>query len=155
MDARLDRCPAESGSRREFLRTYRRTTAAVGAAVDAGVFEDARWVEAWDVAFAGLYLAALDADLDGTGGVPGPWRHAFDAPATLHPLQHVLLGINAHVNHDLPQALLAVISDDDFADPTLLARRQRDHERIDGVLAAQVAAEGGELGGQHPSRAHH
>jgi uncharacterized membrane protein len=148
MDARLDRLPAESGSRREFLRTYRRTTAAVGAAVEAGVFEDERWVEAWDVAFAGLYLAALDADLDGTGGVPQPWRHAFDAPASLHPLQHVLLGINAHVNHDLPQALLAVISDDDFADPTLLARRRRDHERIDGVLAAQVAAEDDEFARQ-------
>ena len=119
-----------------------------GRAVDAGVFEDARWVEAWDVAFAGLYLAALDADLDGTSGVPRPWRHAFDAPASLHPLQHVLLGINAHVNHDLPQALLAVISDDDFADPTLLARRRRDHEQIDGVLAAQVAAEDGELARQ-------
>jgi len=42
MAARLDRLPAESGSRREFLRTYRRTTAAVGAAVEAGGFEDAR-----------------------------------------------------------------------------------------------------------------
>jgi hypothetical protein len=52
-----------------------------------------------------------------------------------------LLGVNAHVNYDLPQALLAVISIDDFADPVLLARRQRDHERIDGVLAARVAAE--------------
>jgi hypothetical protein len=52
-----------------------------------------------------------------------------------------LLGVNAHVNYDLPQALLAVISIDDFADPVLLARRQRDHERIDGVLGARVSAE--------------
>ena len=145
MVTRLDTLPSAAESRREFLRTYRRTTAAVAAAVEAGVFEDARWVEAWDVAFAGLYLTALDADLHGTGGVPRPWRRAFDAPASLHPLQHVLLGINAHVNYDLPQALLAVISDDDFADPVLLARRRRDHERIDGVLASRVAAEDGEL----------
>jgi hypothetical protein len=53
----------------------------------------------------------------------------------------VLLGINAHVNYDLPQALLAVISDADFADPVLLDRRRRDHERIDKVLAGRVAAE--------------
>jgi hypothetical protein len=57
----------------------------------------------------------------------------------------VLLGINAHVNYDLPQALLAVISDDDFADPALIARRHRDHERIDVVLAGRVAAEDDEL----------
>src|SRR4029077_5679232 len=61
------------------------------------------------------------------------------------PLRRVLLGVNAHVNYDLPQALLAVISIDDFADPVLLARRQRDHERIDGVLSARVPAEDEEL----------
>jgi hypothetical protein len=39
-----------------------------------------------------------------------------------------------------------VISVADFEDPLLLARRSRDHERIDGVLASRVAAEDGELG---------
>jgi hypothetical protein len=61
-------------------------------------------------------------------------------------LRHVLLGINAHINYDLPQALLAVISDSEFADPLLVARRARDHERIDGVLSGRVAAEDDELG---------
>ena len=61
------------------------------------------------------------------------------------PLRHVLLGINAHVNYDLPQALLAVITDDDFTDPLLMDRRRRDHERIDGVLASRVGAEDDEL----------
>ena len=60
----------------------------------------------------------------------------------------MLLGINAHINYDLPQALLGVISDADFADPVLLDRRRRDHERIDGVLAGRVAAEDDELSGQ-------
>jgi hypothetical protein len=125
-----------------FLQTYRRTTLAVGKAVDDAMFEDPAWVQAWDVAFAELYLDALDAELEGrTPDVPRPWRLAFDAPADLPPLRRVLLGVNAHVNYDLPQALLAVISIDDFADPVLLARRQRDHERIDGVLAARVSAE--------------
>ncbi len=102
----------------------------------------------------GVHLPALDrpaADQPGVlqardPGVPRPWRLAFDAPADLPPLRHVLLGINAHVNYDLPQALLAVISDDDFADPVLMARRRRDHERIDAVLASRVAAEDDELG---------
>lgn len=127
-----------------FLDTYVRTTLAVGKAVDGGDFEDPEWVERWDVVFARLYLDALDAHLG--GGTPSrPWRLSFDAPPDLPSLRHVLLGINAHVNFDLPQALLAVISDEDFADPTLIASRRRDHERIDGVLAGRVAAEDTEL----------
>ena len=45
--------------------------------------------------------------------------------------------------YDLPQALLMVIPDEEFADPLLLARRRRDHERIDDVLARQVRAAAG------------
>lgn len=146
MQERLDGLPAEEEQLREFLGTYRRTTAAVGAALSEKVFEDPEWVERWDVAFAGLYLSALDAHLTGEAAVPRPWRLAFGAPATLPPLRHVLLGINAHINYDLPQALLAVISDHEFADPEAVSRRGRDHERIDGVLSGRVAAEDRELG---------
>ena len=39
-----------------------------------------------------------------------------------------------------------MITDDDFADPVLMARRRRDHERIDAVLASRVAAEDDALG---------
>ena len=145
MQDRLDGLAPEQAYLREFLGTYQRTTLAVGRAVDGGAFEDPEWVERWDVVFAELYVVALDAHL--SGGTPSrPWRLAFDAPPGLPALRHVLLGINAHVNYDLPQALLAVISDEDFADPTLMASRRRDHERIDGVLAGRVAAEDAELG---------
>jgi hypothetical protein len=145
MQTRLDALPPSAQSRRVFLDTYRRTTLAVGSAVRQGVFEDGPWVQAWDVAFADLYLDALDADLGGGYGVSRPWRLAFDAPASLPALRHVLLGINAHINYDLPQALLAVIPVQDFAKPEVLARRRRDHEAIDGVLSARVADEDDEL----------
>ena len=55
--------------------------------------------------------------------------------------------MNAHINYDLPQALLAVITDEEFADPVLLARREADHRAIDDVLASRVGAEGDELAG--------
>jgi hypothetical protein len=145
MRERLDGLSPEQAHLREFLGTYQRTTLAVGKAVDAGEFEDSDWVERWDVAFAELYLDALDAHLGG-GRPSRPWLLAFAAPPELPALRHVLLGINAHVNYDLPQALLAVISDDDFVDTSLMASRHRDHERIDGVLAGRVAAEDAELG---------
>jgi len=45
----------------------------------------------------------------------------------------------------LPQALLAVITDEQFDDAALLARREADHRVIDDVLAARVAAEDDEL----------
>ena len=149
MQQRLTDLPPRAAHRAAFLGTYLRTTEAVGAAVDAGSFEDPEWVERWDVVFAELYLAAHDADLTAAEGdvatVPRPWRLAFDAPPELPALRHVLLGINAHVNYDLPQAMLAVIGPDDFDDDVLLDRRRRDHERIDGVLASRVGAEDDEL----------
>jgi len=144
MRARLAALPPQASAHRVFLDTYCRTTIAVGKALKGGLFEDPDWVERWDVAFADLYLAALDGDLAGTA-VSRPWRLAFDAPSALPPLRHVLLGINAHINYDLPQALLEVITDGDFADSAVMERRRRDHERIDGVLSARVAAEDDEL----------
>lgn len=136
--------PAALARRRSFLETYLRTTKAVGDALARASFEDPDWVERWDVAFAALYLDALDADLAGAP-VPRPWRLAFDAEASLPALRHVLLGINAHINYDLPQSLLAVVPAEDFADARLLDRRRRDHERIDAVLASRVAAEDARL----------
>jgi hypothetical protein len=53
----------------------------------------------------------------------------------------VLLGMNAHINFDLPQSLVRMIPPADFAAPARVALRRRDHERIDGVLAARVAEE--------------
>jgi hypothetical protein len=78
---------------------------------------------------------------------PEPWAVAFAAgeQAGVPPLRHVLLGMNAHINYDLAQSLLAVIDDEQFDDPRLLASRALDHEHIDGVLASRVGAEDEEL----------
>jgi Family of unknown function (DUF5995) len=145
MQHRLDRLPARLSHHGVFLSTYQRTTKAVAEAVESGSFEDPGWVERWDVAFANLYLTALDAELDGGDKASRPWRLAFAASPDLPPLRHVLLGINAHINYDLPQALLAVISDGDFSDRLLVDRCRRDSERVDKVLTSRVAAEDDEL----------
>jgi len=144
MAALLESLQATGDQRRYFHATYQRTTVAVAGALRSGGFLDAGWVERWDVAFAGLYLDALQDALAGRRAAR-PWEVAFSAPAGLPPLRHVLLGMNAHINYDLPQALLAVITDDDFADPALLARRESDHRAIDDILASRVSAEGDEL----------
>lgn len=146
MHSRLEALPDDS-ARRPFLSTYLRTTQAVGDAVATGRFVDPEWVERWDVAFAELYLRAHDAFVAGEiAAVPRPWRLAFTAPDDLPALRHVLLGINAHVNYDLPQAMLSVITTTDFDDAALINRRRRDHERIDDVLASRVNEEDDLLG---------
>jgi len=129
-----------------FHATYMRTTKAVKAEIERGGFLDDEWAERWDVAFADLYLVALEQWAGGEAP-PTPWQIAFEAcrHRGLPHLRYVLLGMNAHINYDLPQALLAVITDEEFDDPELIARRSADHEHIDGILAARVAVEDREL----------
>jgi hypothetical protein len=141
---RADALPQTLEYRRSFARAYSRMTQAVGDAVDAGRFEDPDWVAVWDVRYAEMYLQALDAEQAGSQ-LSRPWRLAFGASEELSAVRHLLLALNAHVNYDLPQALLEVISDAEFSDSSVLARRQRDYERIDAVLAARIAAEDAEL----------
>ena len=144
MAALLESLQAAGDPRRYFHATYQRTTIAVAEELKRGGFVDPEWVERWDVAFADLYLDALQAALAGREPTR-PWAIAFGAPAGLPALRHVLLGMNAHINFDLPQALLAVITDEQFDDPALRARREADHKAIDTVLATRVAAEDDEL----------
>ena len=137
----------DGDGRLAFHNTYLRTTEAVAQALRDGFFADPDWVDRWDVAFAQLYLDALDADRRGEP-VPEPWAVAFRAAAAqpdLPAVRHVLLGMNAHINYDLPQALLAVISDAEFCDPDVRARREADHRKIDEVLSIRVGAEDAEL----------
>ena len=127
MAAMLEPLEAEGDQRRYFHATYQRTTIAVADEIKRGGFADPEWVERWDIAFADLYLDALEASE--AGQRPSrPWDIAFSAPAGLPPLRHVLLGMNAHINYDLPQALLAVITAEQFGDAALLARREADHQ---------------------------
>jgi hypothetical protein len=146
LQQRIDALPNDQVHRRIFIKTYQRTTEAVGEAVDSAFFEDSQWVVRWDIAFADLFIVAHDAD-QADLSVPRPWRLAFQADPKLPTLIHLLLGMNAHINYDLPQATLSVITDQDFQDPLLLDRRRRDHERIDKILASRVTAEDHAIGG--------
>jgi hypothetical protein len=146
MDADLGRMPA-GDARRFFHGTYLRTTRAVAEEIDRGGFLDGAWLERWDLAFAQLYLDAFDAERAGEP-VPAPWRVAFGVARThpeLPPLRHVLLGMNAHINYDLPQALIEVIAPEEFDDPPTRASRARDHTHVDTVLLARIGAEDDEV----------
>jgi hypothetical protein len=143
MESLLAPMRERNDQRQYFLAVYMRTTAAVKDDLSRGGFVDPEWTERWDVVFADLYLDALEA-WNATGDAPGPWAIAFGAAniaPRVPPLRHLLLGMNAHINYDLPQALITVISDDEFEDADLIARRSMDHAHIDEILTNRVPAE--------------
>jgi len=147
MDTLLAPLEARKDPLRLFLATYRRTTLTVRDMVERLEFTDNEWVERWDVAFANLYLDAVEAWESGQPP-PGPWAAAFGVTREgprLPPLRYLLLGMNAHINYDLPQSLLAVISDDEFDDAAVVAGRAADHAVMDQVLVDRVKPEDIEL----------
>lgn len=89
---------------------YLQVTDAVEARVSgsAGGFSSAAWLAELDVQFARLYFSALNAALTG-GTCPGCWNVLFGCRgnARLARIQFALAGINAHINRDLPDAIVA------------------------------------------------
>ncbi len=90
-----------------FTRLYRAVTEAVHETEDED-FADPRFVRWLDVAFANLYFRALAAFVHGRGRVPHAWVPLFRqrSRAGIAPLQFALAGMNAHINRDLPVALV-------------------------------------------------
>ncbi len=90
-----------------FNRMYAQTTELVRTAVEGSTFGAGPFLERLDVHFANLYFEAYEADLAGAA-VPAAWAPLFEArekPRT-HPLQFALAGMNAHICHDLPAAVV-------------------------------------------------
>ncbi|MEO7035107.1 MAG: DUF5995 family protein [Polyangiaceae bacterium] len=113
-----------------FPAVYHATTARVRAGIQSGTFADGARMDRLATTFANRYLAALDA-LGGAGPARA-WQVAFDAAARPHTmiLQHVLLGMNAHINFDLPLAVIAAAGGGNIAD------LKGDFDAINGILAA-------------------
>jgi hypothetical protein len=95
-----------------FNRLYRRVTEHVSSAIDRSSFEDAEFLERLDVVFANLYFEAVLADQRGAD-VADAWEPLFACRwhAGSVPIQFALAGMNAHINHDLPLAIVATCRD--------------------------------------------
>src|SRR4051794_18296063 len=92
-----------------FARLYREVTESVAAELASSTFANAAFLEQLDVAFAGFFFAALDALDRDPGVVPPAWAPLFAARSRrgIAPLQFAFAGMNAHINRDLPIALVA------------------------------------------------
>ena len=112
-----------------FLTVYGLMSREMKRGIEQGVFHDGDWVLRYTVRFANYYREAV-AGYERGARIPKSWQIAFSAasePAGLV-LQDMLLGINAHVNHDLALALTDVSIEPDRA------ARHRDHVRVNEVL---------------------
>ena len=117
-----------------FNRLYLQVTLAVDSASAGTEFENRAFLDRLDVVFASLYFDAEDTIASGAR-CPVVWRPLVEARSEARePIQFALAGMAAHINHDLPIALvttceeLGLVPADDSA-------VHRDYQRVDALLA--------------------
>lgn len=103
----IDAVCTEGDGLKWFNGLYLAVTEAVGKRVNEGGFQDPTWMAALDVQFAELYFEALRTALSG-GVASRCWRVLFERRnwTALARIQCALAGVNAHINHDLPLAIV-------------------------------------------------
>ena len=86
-----------------FAALYRAVTVRVRSGLGTGMFADDERMQRFDTAFANRYLAAFHGWRT-TQSTPRAWQVAFGNVRRdgVMILQHLLLGMNAHINFDLP-----------------------------------------------------
>lgn len=95
-----------------FPALYKRVTIAVRDGIASGTFEDNERMEKLDIIFASRYLDAYRAFKEQTP-LTRSWNCAFSAKSPkLITLQHLLLGMNAHISLDLGIAAAQAGADD-------------------------------------------
>lgn len=102
MDTIVQSCRDKSSRIGYFAVLYRMVTIRVRDGILAGEFEDNPRMEKLDIIFAKRFIDAYHAYQTGQQ-ITESWKLAFDAAvSTKHlVLQHLLLGMNAHINLDL------------------------------------------------------
>ncbi len=89
-----------------FPALYARVTGRVAASIEAGHFEDGPRMDRFATTFASYYTRVWRREVP----TPRCWQASWSAAreGDLLIAQHLLLGINAHVNHDLALAVVDV-----------------------------------------------
>jgi hypothetical protein len=90
-----------------FNNMYLQVTQQVNADLERNFYHDPDFMTALDVTFANLYFAAYDV-ADTPAQVPPAWRPLVEQRDNhdIEDIQFALAGMNAHINHDLPKAVV-------------------------------------------------
>jgi len=118
-----------------FNRMYLEVTRQVSSALGQGFYADPSFMTQLDVMFAGLYFSAVDASGD-PAAVPLAWRPLAEqrANAGIEPVQFALAGMNAHITHDLPLAVVATCAA--LATSPEAGDHLADYQKVDQLLDA-------------------
>ncbi|MDH5394475.1 MAG: DUF5995 family protein [Gammaproteobacteria bacterium] len=116
-----------------FAALYRKVTINVKHGIDNGTFDDAARMERLDVIFANRYLDAFEAYYAGLP-VTQSWQLAFEATERWFPLvlQHLMIGMNAHINLDLGIAAAETVPAEQ------LAKLETDFNKINTLLIGMI-----------------
>lgn len=116
-----------------FAALYRRVTAEVEARISRGAFEDGDRMARFDVEFASRYVEAWSA-YERSLPLTKVWQTAFDCRSDYWPLvlQHLLVGMNAHINLDLGISAAVV------APGAAIGALRNDFDQINDVLCEMV-----------------
>jgi hypothetical protein len=132
MTRRWEPLDAACDHRAVFALTYLRTTQEFFRTEtdDPSYFSDVPWINHEDAVFAELYFRAYDGYVAGDR-VPAAWRIAFDTAKASNEtaIGDLLLGMNAHINRDLPFTLAAV----GLVKPDGSSRKS-DHDKVNAFL---------------------
>ena len=145
LTAVMDECAERDDRAGYFAAMYLAVTRTVQARAAAGAFEDPARMERFASRFAGRYLDAYDGWRAGEP-ISGSWEVAFRTARRWWPiaLQHLLLGMNAHINLDLGVTAAT------FAGQGRLAEVRNDFDAINRVLSDLVDACQGAVGAISP-----
>jgi hypothetical protein len=118
-----------------FNRMYRLVIESVQAHVAAGFFGDPAWMGRLDIVFANLYLSAAASPGSPTADTPRAWTALLDSRSDkrVAPLQFALAGMNAHINHDLPIAVVTTSAA--LGTSPDAGAHHADFERVNTILA--------------------
>jgi Family of unknown function (DUF5995) len=118
-----------------FNRMYLGVTRQVYNQLGEAFYADPAFMTQLDVAFAGLYFGAIEAASD-PAAVPLAWRPLVEQRANtrIEPVQFALAGMNAHINHDLPLALVATCTA--LATSPDAGAHYADYQKVDQLLDA-------------------
>ncbi|MBC2605305.1 DUF5995 family protein [Pelagicoccus albus] len=102
LDAIVQESVAKSSPLGYFAALYKRVTIEVRDAIERGEFEDPLRMEKLDILFANRYIDAYEARQEGKAHSDS-WAFAFEEASDrkLTTLQHLMLGMNAHISLDL------------------------------------------------------
>lgn len=120
-----------------FLECYSMMTGNMLEALDRGEFEDPVWVRDLLNHFADYYFNALTAYDAQAKDTPTIWRMTFDSRGRtgVHVLQHLILGVNAHINYDLVFVIYDILHADwSSIDPKTAESRYRDHCHVNQII---------------------